>query len=259
MEMFAAERGMEFVFIPPRAPHFGGLWEAAVKSAKGLLLKAMGSARLRQDEVATVLVEVEAVLNSRPMVAPSSNPNDGEVLTASTSTSTVATSSCRNRALPIAFSSKPLADFTAASQRPPKCGARGGMNTNSMPRSAANISMSAVLPWNVALRSSVRAAPTKLVALSQYSFRTSPRRPTNLDKHIRNEFVVKSVTNSRCTAFEVKQTNMAIYILTGDLPRIPSETSIGPQKSTPLISNGLFPCKRSAGRLPIIWDKSFGL
>ncbi|XP_043866878.1 uncharacterized protein LOC122757728 [Drosophila mojavensis] len=81
MEMFAAERGMEFVFIPPRAPHFGGLWEAAVKSAKGLLLKAMGSARLRQDEVATVLVEVEAVLNSRPMVAPSSNPNDGEVLT----------------------------------------------------------------------------------------------------------------------------------------------------------------------------------
>ncbi|TDG38272.1 hypothetical protein AWZ03_015306, partial [Drosophila navojoa] len=29
----------------------------------------------------TVLVEVEAVLNSRPMVAPNSNPNDGEVLT----------------------------------------------------------------------------------------------------------------------------------------------------------------------------------
>ncbi|XP_043864696.1 uncharacterized protein LOC122757211 [Drosophila mojavensis] len=74
MEMFAAERGMEFVFIPPRAPHFGGLWEAAVKSAKGLLLKAMGSARLRQDEVATVLVEVEAVLNSRPMVAPQQQP-----------------------------------------------------------------------------------------------------------------------------------------------------------------------------------------
>ncbi|TDG38284.1 hypothetical protein AWZ03_015294 [Drosophila navojoa] len=41
----------------------------------------MGSARLRQDVVATVLVEVEAILNSRPMIAPSSNPNDGEVLT----------------------------------------------------------------------------------------------------------------------------------------------------------------------------------
>ncbi|XP_043863648.1 uncharacterized protein LOC122756893 [Drosophila mojavensis] len=72
---------MEFVFIPPRAPHFGVLCEAAVKSAKGLLLKAMGSAILPQDEGATVLVEVEAVLNSRPMVAASSNPNDGEVPT----------------------------------------------------------------------------------------------------------------------------------------------------------------------------------
>ncbi|TDG38696.1 hypothetical protein AWZ03_014882, partial [Drosophila navojoa] len=41
----------------------------------------MGRALLRQDEVATVLVVVEAVLNSRPILAPSINPNDGEVLT----------------------------------------------------------------------------------------------------------------------------------------------------------------------------------
>ncbi|TDG38289.1 hypothetical protein AWZ03_015289 [Drosophila navojoa] len=52
---------------------------AAVKSANGLLFKAMGSAILRQDEVATVLVEVE--FTSRPMVAPSSNPIHGEMLT----------------------------------------------------------------------------------------------------------------------------------------------------------------------------------
>ena len=31
---YAAERKVEFSFIPPRAPHFGGLWEAAVKQAK---------------------------------------------------------------------------------------------------------------------------------------------------------------------------------------------------------------------------------
>ncbi|XP_043064396.1 uncharacterized protein LOC122320293 [Drosophila ficusphila] len=63
---FAATRVITFSFIPPRAPHFGGLWEAAVKSAKGLMVKAVGIAVLRQDELNTVLVEDEAILNSQP-------------------------------------------------------------------------------------------------------------------------------------------------------------------------------------------------
>ncbi|XP_037731580.1 uncharacterized protein LOC119562465 [Drosophila subpulchrella] len=64
-----------------RPGHFGGLWEAAVKSAKHLFLRAVRSALLKEDEVQTILVEVEAVLNSCPLVADSSNPNDGEAIT----------------------------------------------------------------------------------------------------------------------------------------------------------------------------------
>ncbi|KAL7724701.1 hypothetical protein ACLKA6_018887 [Drosophila palustris] len=78
---YAAAHRFEFVFIPPRAPHFGGLWEAAVKSAKHLMVRAIGNALLREDEMQTVLVEVEAVLNSRPLIADSSSPNDGKVIT----------------------------------------------------------------------------------------------------------------------------------------------------------------------------------
>ncbi|XP_036320752.1 uncharacterized protein LOC118735213 [Rhagoletis pomonella] len=77
---FAAERGAAFVFIPPRAPHFGGLWEAPVKSAKHLMLRTIGDTALTFEELSTVLVGVEAILNSRP-IAGSGDPNDGEAIT----------------------------------------------------------------------------------------------------------------------------------------------------------------------------------
>ncbi|XP_017470357.1 PREDICTED: uncharacterized protein LOC108362036 [Rhagoletis zephyria] len=78
---YAADEGFKFTFIPPRAPHFGGLWEAAVKSAKHLLVRAVGNASLTAEEIETLLVEVEAVLNSRPIAPLSQDPNDGEALT----------------------------------------------------------------------------------------------------------------------------------------------------------------------------------
>ena len=81
MEDYAAEEQFRFEFIPPRAPHFGGIWEAAVKSAKNLLIRTIGSTILTAEELTTMLTEVEAVLNSRPLAPLSQDPNDGEALT----------------------------------------------------------------------------------------------------------------------------------------------------------------------------------
>ncbi|XP_054745765.1 uncharacterized protein LOC129250147 [Anastrepha obliqua] len=78
---YAADEGFIFAFIPPRAARFGGLWKAAVKSAKHLLVRAVGNALLTAEETATLLVEVEAVLNFRPLAPLSDDPNDGEALT----------------------------------------------------------------------------------------------------------------------------------------------------------------------------------
>ncbi|GBP80967.1 hypothetical protein EVAR_54130_1 [Eumeta japonica] len=64
-----------------RAPHFGGLFESAVKSAKSLLSRIIGEQRLTYEELSTVFARIEAVLNSRPLCPLSHDSNEFEVLT----------------------------------------------------------------------------------------------------------------------------------------------------------------------------------
>ncbi|XP_063909631.1 uncharacterized protein LOC135127182 [Zophobas morio] len=63
-------------FNPPAAPNFGGLWEAAIKSAKSLLYRSIGTSLLTFEEYSTLFCKIEAVLNSRPLCAVTSNPED---------------------------------------------------------------------------------------------------------------------------------------------------------------------------------------
>jgi len=68
--------GVQWKFIPPRSPHFGGLWEAAVKSMKSLLRSVLCESYLTYEELCTILTRVEACLNSRPLTTLSSDPSD---------------------------------------------------------------------------------------------------------------------------------------------------------------------------------------
>ncbi|XP_053691014.1 uncharacterized protein LOC128739545 [Sabethes cyaneus] len=77
----AADEGIEFKFIPAKSPNFGGLWEAAVKSMKQHLRRAIRTKTLTPDELQTVLVQIEACLNSRPLTPLSNDPGDFEALT----------------------------------------------------------------------------------------------------------------------------------------------------------------------------------
>ncbi|XP_055632944.1 uncharacterized protein LOC129773372 [Toxorhynchites rutilus septentrionalis] len=78
---WCANNEIRWRFIPPRAPHFGGLWEAAVKSAKTHLLKEIGNTSLAYEDMLTLLAQVEMCLNSRPLTPLSSEPSDLEALT----------------------------------------------------------------------------------------------------------------------------------------------------------------------------------
>jgi len=64
---FAMEHDLEWSHIPPRAPHFGGLWEAAVKIMKRTLKKIAQPHPLTWPELYSLLTEVESILNSRPI------------------------------------------------------------------------------------------------------------------------------------------------------------------------------------------------
>ncbi|XP_034935131.1 uncharacterized protein [Chelonus insularis] len=76
-------RKIEWKFNPPRSPHFGGLWEAAVKLVKRHFYTVTQGRFLTFEEYCIVLANIEAVLNSRPLTPLSSDPNDLEVLTPS--------------------------------------------------------------------------------------------------------------------------------------------------------------------------------
>ncbi|XP_060665803.1 uncharacterized protein LOC132798101 [Drosophila nasuta] len=72
---------IEWKFIPPRSPHFGGLWEAAVKSAKHHLYRSVGRSILNYDELRTLVCQIAAIINSRPLLSISESPDDLDVLT----------------------------------------------------------------------------------------------------------------------------------------------------------------------------------
>ena len=78
---FLADEGIDWHFLPPRAPSQGGLWEAGVKSFKHHLKRAMGDAKFTYEEFVTVTTQVEGILNSRPITPLSCDGGEFEVLT----------------------------------------------------------------------------------------------------------------------------------------------------------------------------------
>ncbi|XP_063979066.1 uncharacterized protein LOC135163517 [Diachasmimorpha longicaudata] len=74
-------QGIDWKFIPPLSPHFGGIWEAAVKCCKHHLVRVIGSEVFTFEEMTTLIIDIEAILNSRPLAAMSSDPTDILVLT----------------------------------------------------------------------------------------------------------------------------------------------------------------------------------
>ncbi|XP_041631126.1 uncharacterized protein [Drosophila kikkawai] len=68
---FLSSHEVNWHFIPPSAPYFGGIWETGVRSIKLHLKRVVGSSALTFEEYSTLPIQIEGLLNSRPLCAPS--------------------------------------------------------------------------------------------------------------------------------------------------------------------------------------------
>lgn len=66
--------------IPPHAPHFGG-WESGVKLVKFHLKRVLGEIRLTFEDFNTLIIEIEAIVNSRPLWSIPTKADEFEALT----------------------------------------------------------------------------------------------------------------------------------------------------------------------------------
>ena len=67
IQKYLANRGVTWQFIVEKAPWLGGFWERLVRSVKRVLKRIVGRSTLNYDELHTLLLEIESIINSRPI------------------------------------------------------------------------------------------------------------------------------------------------------------------------------------------------
>ena len=80
-QSYLTENNIEWKFILECSPWWGGFYERLMTSLKKPLKKILGKSRINVDEMSTLLKEVEAQVNSRPLCSPSDEPLEQNYLT----------------------------------------------------------------------------------------------------------------------------------------------------------------------------------
>ncbi|XP_042575337.1 uncharacterized protein LOC122136428 [Cyprinus carpio] len=76
-----AKQKIQFHYNPPNAPHFGGMWEREIRSVKTTMRTIIGSQTLTEEVLRTLLIEVETILNAKPLGYVSSDVADPDPVT----------------------------------------------------------------------------------------------------------------------------------------------------------------------------------
>ncbi|XP_053400551.1 uncharacterized protein LOC128557312 [Mercenaria mercenaria] len=71
-----ANKGIQWQFIPPFAPHWGGVHEIMIKRTKRATYAILQNASVTDEELMTAFAGAEGLINSRPLTYQTSNPAD---------------------------------------------------------------------------------------------------------------------------------------------------------------------------------------
>lgn len=83
IEGWLKQRNIAWHFNPPTASHFGGVFEREIRSVRNVLAAILNeqNVKLTDENLCTLMCEVEAILNNRPLTSISNDPNDLDALT----------------------------------------------------------------------------------------------------------------------------------------------------------------------------------
>ncbi|XP_004208193.2 uncharacterized protein LOC101238659 [Hydra vulgaris] len=76
-----ANKGVKWHFNTPIGPHFGGVHETMIKSAKKVIYNILGNADINDEELMTAFTGAESLINSRPLKYQVCNPDNDIPLT----------------------------------------------------------------------------------------------------------------------------------------------------------------------------------
>lgn len=78
---FLLQRSIKWTFKPPAGSHHGGVWERCIRSVRKVMKVVMKEQVLDDEGLNTLMCEVEAIINGRPITKLSDDPRDLEPLT----------------------------------------------------------------------------------------------------------------------------------------------------------------------------------
>ena len=85
LQTWSANSGIQWKFNPPASSHHGGVWERIIRSVRRILQSILREQHVKvarsEEQLQTLMCEVENTLNSRPLTKVSNDPSDLNVIT----------------------------------------------------------------------------------------------------------------------------------------------------------------------------------